>query len=273
MSKPIAVTGGHGFLGSAVVKELNKRGHDGFVIDRSAGRDVLDPDLGKLTAHCGAIIHLAGVLGTAELFDAPIHAIDINVKGALNVLQACQANGMAFVGISMPDCWPNVYQATKHCAKRLATAWHQNFGVPVSHVRAFNAFGPGQKYGHGHPQKIVPTFASLAWQGKPIPIWGDGTQRVDLIHADDIARMLVDAMAFGGDDMFDAGTGQPLTVNAVAQMILDITCSKAGIEYLPMRAGETPTEVTYARGEGWPALDWRPRFDRLKFVETVRSYA
>src|SRR6478752_5341040 len=98
----------------------------------------------------------------------------------------------------MPDSdWANVYQATKLCSMKLATAWHRNFGVPVSHVRAFNAYGPGQKYGVGHPQKFLPTFASLAWRGEPIPIWGDGLQSVDPIHVDEVARMLVDATRFG----------------------------------------------------------------------------
>jgi hypothetical protein len=104
-----------------------------------------------------------------------------------------------------------VYTATKVAATRLASAYHHTHGLPVSHVRAFNAFGPGQAHGPGHPQKIIPTFAVEAWAGRPIPIWGDGNQTVDLIHTSDLARMLVDAIDHGDDVTFDDLDLEPLT--------------------------------------------------------------
>lgn len=269
----VAVTGGSGFIGASVVRRLESLGHVATVVDRSTGHDILSAELGDWLAGSEAVIHLAGILGTAELFDNPSAAVDVNIKGSLNVLQACRHHRLRYVGIAMPECWPNVYQATKLCAKRLASAWHENFGVPVSHVRAYNAFGIGQHYGPGHPQKIVPTFSTLAWMGRPIPIWGDGLQLVDMVHVDDIARMLVDVLEFGDDETFDAGTGRPMTVLDVARRVLKITGGKGGVELLPMRAGETPTKVTYARGEGWPKLNWRPVFDEGQFETTVRAYA
>ena len=276
--KPISevlITGGSGFIGQAVVAECVKRGIYARVFDRVTGGDVRDAMAVDDAAHgAQAVIHLAGVLGTAELFDDAERAIDVNVKGALNVLQACRRHGAGFVGISMPDCWANVYQATKGCAKRLATAWHQNFGVPVSHVRAFNAYGPGQKWGPGHPQKIVPTFATLAWQGKPLPVWGDGSQTVDMVHSGDIARMLVDATGYGDDQTFDAGTGQAKTVLGIARKILEIAGVDGidAIEFLPMRAGETPTTLTCATGQGWDVLGWCPDWSEERFREVVEGY-
>jgi UDP-glucose 4-epimerase len=141
----------------------------------------------------------------------------------------------------------------------------------VSHVRAFNAYGPGQAHGPGHPQKIVPTFARAAWQGLPVPVWGDGTQTVDLVHADDVGRMLVDAAGHGDDAVFDAGTGEAVTVNEVASIVLGITGSSAGVEYLPMRTGEEATTIV-AKGEGWDRLDWRPVMDWQRLEDTVGWY-
>jgi UDP-glucose 4-epimerase len=219
-----------------------------------------------------AIIHLAGMLGTHELFDTINEAIDTNIKGTANVLDIAHRENARYVGITMPHVFPSIYTATKIAAEQFERAYHYTYGVPVSRVRAFNAFGPGQKHGPGHPQKIVPTFATEAWAGRPIPIWGDGTQTVDLIYVDDLASLLVDALEYGDDFTIDAGTRHALTVNEVAQMVLDITDSKAGITYLPMRRGEIPRKIT-ARGEGWErALTRRPVWNMVHFVKTVQSY-
>jgi UDP-glucose 4-epimerase len=266
----IAVTGGSGFLGRATVTAAQNAGHEAWSFDRADGDDVLG-SLDKL-AGADVVVHLAGMLGTSELFDTPGQAVDVNIKGALRILQWCREHNAAYVGITMPDVYPSVYTATKVCAQRLATAWHVAYGIRVSHVRAFNAYGPGTPSASpGYPKKIIPTFARAAWSGKPIPVVGNGEQVVDLIHVDDIARMLIDATQHGDDAMFDAGTGYPVTVNQVAHKMLDITGSTAGIEYLPMRRGETPVQIA-AKGEGWERLDWRPEFDVNRLVEAVRSY-
>lgn len=267
----IAVTGGAGFIGRATVDAATRAGHQAWSFDRSDGNDIL----GSLSDLEGAeaIVHLAGVLGTAELFDDPDNAVCVNVLGTLRILQWCQRNQAAYVGITMPDVFPSVYTATKICAMRLATAWHRAYGVPVSHVRAFNAYGPGQAYGPGHPQKILPTFAHNAWNNQPLPVWGDGEQTVDLVHTDDVAQLLVEACGHGHDEVIDAGTGVSVTVNQLAQVILDETGSTGGIEYLPMRLGEEPTRVA-ASGAGWDLLkeEQRPWFSWDRVLEVVRWY-
>jgi UDP-glucose 4-epimerase len=265
----IAVTGGAGFLGRAAIAAAEAAGHLAWSFDRSDGNDIL----GSLDGLDGAdvVVHLAGMLGTAELFDDPETAVDVNVVGTLRVLRWCERNGAGYVGITMPPVFPSVYTATKVAAQRLATAWHLAYGVRVSHVRAFNAYGPGQKFGPGHPQKILPTFARAAWAGVPLPVWGDGEQVVDLVHADDVGRMLIDACGHGDDVVFDAGSGEPVTVNELARYVLAVTGSKAAVEYLPMRAGEGPARIA-AEGEGWERLDWKPTHDWDRIADAVRWY-
>jgi UDP-glucose 4-epimerase len=268
----VLVTGGAGFIGEATCRALEAANHDPIVFDRSAGGDILDePALNDAVSQCGAVIHLAGVLGTHELFDTPHLAVDVNIHGTLNVLQACLAHGARYVGITMPQVFPSIYTATKIAATKLATAYHHTYGLPVSHVRAFNAYGPGQKHGEAHPQKIIPTFATFAWERRPIPVWGAGSQTVDLIHVDDLGHLLADALRFGDDEVFDGGTGIPLTVTQVAEMVNGYAGSDAGIEHLPMRRGETPT-LLHAFGEGWELLDWKPEWDPDQLRETVDWY-
>lgn len=267
--KRVAVSGGSGFIGSAVVRELEKRNIEPIVLDRKYDIDVVKSNLWEYLQNCDGVIHLAGVLGTSELFDKPEAAVEVNVLGTLNVLQACRDMDMAYVGITMPQVWKNVYQATKRCAQDLAEVWHENFDVPVSHVRAYNAFGPGQKV-HG-VQKIIPTFATKAWNDQPIPIWGDGEQTVDLIYVDDVARMLCDALKFGDCQVFDAGTGIAKTVNSVAKRVIEDIESKSEIEHHPMRLGENATSII-AQGDGWHLLDWKPEFEEDKWAYTLAWY-
>lgn len=265
----IAVTGGAGFIGGATVRAAEAAGHDVWRFDHTDGNDIL----GDLSVLSGAevVIHLAGALGTAELFDTPEWAVDANVTGALRVLRWCEDNGAGYVAITMPDVFPSVYTATKMCAERLAQAWRLFRGVPCSTVRAFNAYGPGQKHGPGHPQKILPTFATQAWANLPIPVWGDGEQTVDLVHVDDVGRMLVDAAGHGDGVTFDAGTGTAVTVNELAEVVLRQTGSTAGIEYLPMRDGEVASHIV-AAGDGWERLSWKPELDWDRVAKAVQWY-
>jgi UDP-glucose 4-epimerase len=264
----VLVSGGAGFIGSAVVLRLKEQGHEPVVFDRFQGQDIVDSGaVADAVKGCDAVIHLAGMLGTHELFDIAHMAVNVNIHGTLNVLQACDAFEASYVGITMPvSGWANVYTATKHCAQDLASAWHRHKGLKVSHVRAYNAYGPGQKCGPGHPQKIVPTFATEAWAGRPIPIWGDGEQTVDLIHVDDLARHLVDALAYEDDRIIEGGSGEPFTVNHIAALVQIVTGGASNdVEHLPMRMGEDAGTNIVSPVKNAP-------FDMARFRETVESY-
>ena len=266
----IAITGGSGFIGQHLLRLANEYGHEAWSFDRNEGNDIMGDLRGLSGANC--VVHLAGVLGTHELFDRVQDAIDINITGSHKIMRWCLNSGASYVGITMPDAFPSIYTATKIATQRLATALHHSRDLKVSHVRAFNAYGPWQKFGSGHPQKIIPTFSRRAWDRLPIPIWGDGSQTVDLIHAHDIAKILLFATELHEDQVIDAGTGVGITVNDLASWILKYTGSEAGVEYLPMRDGETPTEIV-AKGENWWKLgDWRPRLDWNLITETVDWY-
>lgn len=266
----IAITGGSGFLGRATLAYAQTMGHAAWTFDRADGHDILGDLKGLYGAE--AVIHMAGLLGTHELFDSIEEAIQVNVVGSLRIMEWCIKNDAHYVGITMPDVFPSIYTATKVASQRLARALHHSRGLKVSHVRAFNAYGPGQKYGPGHPQKIIPTFATLAWHNKPIPIWGDGTQTVDLVHSFDVARMLVNAIAWADDEIFDAGTGVAITVNQVAELVIRVTGSTAGVRYHPMRDGEVPTHIVADGWKGWAMMGIHPQFNPATLAEVVKWY-
>lgn len=265
----IAVSGGRGFIGGAVVAAAEEAGHDVQHLDRTDGNDIMG-DLSSLEG-ADAVIHLAGVLGTMELFDTVQEAIDLNITGSYRIMKWCLENNAQYTGILVPDVFPSIYCATKVASHRIASALHLAEGLKVSHVIAYNAFGPHQKYGPGHPQKFGPTFSIHAWQNLPIPVWGDGSHLVDAIPVDQVGRMLVDAVNHSDDAVFDGGVGSTVTVREIAEFVLDHTGSTGGIDYLPMRKGETKTNVA-ATGRGWERLDWRPSFSWDDLAQTVDWY-
>lgn len=267
----IVITGGAGFVGGAVGDAAETAGHTFSYFDKRDGNDIMG-DLSALK-EADAVVHLAGVLGTMELFDEIERAVDINVRGTARVAEFCARNDIQLTNILVPPVFPSIYRATKEGGKQIIDALVHSKGLRASHVIAYNAFGKGQKYGPGHPQKFCPTFSIHAWQGLPLPVWGDGSSLVDPTPIEVVARMLVDATAHSDGVVFDGGVGWTMTIGEMADWINTHTGNKAGIDYLPMRIGETPTNVA-ATGQGWDRLDWDPSkapvFEKL--AETVDWY-
>lgn len=276
----VLVTGGAGWIGQATCRELESRGYDPVVFDRTHFGDIRDSDAVETAVKSVEhVIHLAGLLGTHELFEQPFEAADVNVMGALNVTVTCSQYDVGLTEITMPRVNPSLYAATKACAMDMALSYQKAGKLRCSFVRAYNAYGPGQAFGEGHPQKILPTFATRAWVGEPLPVWGDGTLLTDLVHVDDVARMLVEAMAFGDGECFDAGTGHAQTVSDVAHAVINHvqeSCGLVGhVEFLPPRPGERarPTTDDIASGENWGLLGgWHPVFDPRRFADAIDSY-
>lgn len=273
--KTVLVTGSRGFIGRAVVARLLAIGADVVPYDLPES-DIRDPEAAlEAVRRVDAVIHLAGVLGTHELFDCPGVAVDVNIHGSLNMMWACAQYDKQYTGITMPQVFPSIYTATKVATTSLADALHHSMNLRCSHVRAFNAFGPGQAHGPGHPQKIIPTFAVKAWSGEPLPVWGDGMQTVDLIYTDDLASILVYAARFGGNQVFDGGTGAGKTVLQAAFDVCQIVGIDPVIEFLPMRRGEIPTQIV-AQREGWGVIPEsilpRSRNYLAQLQDTVMSY-
>lgn len=277
----ILLTGSAGFLGEAVTKRLQAANYEVSEFDHANGDDIRIYDMvDQAVSEADAVIHLAGILGTSELFDRVQEAIDINITGTANVLRACETYSVPYVGITMPESdWHNIYQATKHAATDMAIAYRDK-GLPVSIVTAYNVYGPKQKYGPGHPRKLIPTFATKGWNKEPLPIYGSGEQTVDLIHVDDVAKVFqraLDALMQSGNSgydhlrrwdssFWDAGTGQSLTVMEIAQCVMSATDSHL-IEFLPMRLGEKEdTEIRAKNPQPGITFSW----DSL--IDTINSH-
>jgi nucleoside-diphosphate-sugar epimerase len=273
------VTGSAGFIGRHLTAELAGRGHT--VLPYDMPRSVLDrASLREAMQQADAAINLAGVLGTAETLGAERRAAEVNVLGAVNVLDLAAAGGVPVVQIATGhEGQPNPYAATKRCATDLALARARWTGQPVTVVRAYHVYGPGQTppppHGPSTVRKVVPSMVCRALSGMPVEVFGSGRQEIDLVWAGDVARVLADAIGGPYGEVVEAGTGKPTTVLDAARDVLAQVLGGAllrgvapplpSVAHLPMRAGEPADATVVAAAPAclnpWPhrlgeTIDW-----------------
>jgi len=280
MSKlKVLVTGGNGFIGSHVVDNLKKKGHDVVIFDRYQDNkrgerkdvqyfygDVTDSSaVHEAVYHSDGVIHLAGVLGTQETVQNPFPAVETNVFGSLNVFTACASNNKKGVYIAVGNHWMNnPYSITKTTAERFALMFNKERGTKIAVVRGLNAFGPRQK--SAPVRKITPNFILPALKGEPILVYGDGEQKMDMIYVEDVAEILVRALTENHgvyDRVFEAGTGIAPTVNEIAESVIRLTNSSSRLEHTAMRPGETAGSTVVADIETLKPL----KFDKFTSLE------
>jgi len=242
------VTGAAGFLGGALARFLRDT-H--LAVDRfdcsydqdanaSPPQSVLDPAaVDSAVKNVDLVFHLAGILGTTALLSRNAEAIDINIKGTVNVLDACLCHRVhALFYPTKPNEWLNTYSITKKAAEGFIQMYARLYGLNARILRLFNVYGPGQRI---YPvRKAVPVMVIQGLYSMDIEVYGNGEQPVFLTYVDDVVRNIA---LYTLDQKYDAtirdtGNSIQMSVNEMAGMIRRLTKSKAGIRHLPMRAGE-----------------------------------
>jgi UDP-glucose 4-epimerase len=263
----VLVTGGNGFIGRHTVSRLLLEGHDVAVLDWHGNPPIPGAELflgdtrdasavHEAMAHVDGFIHLAGVLGTQETINQPIPAVEINILGALNVLEAAAHYKVPGVFTGVGNHWMNnTYSITKTTVERFCAMYRDERKLPVSVVRCFNAYGPGQSiaapFGSSKVRKITPSFVCRALLGEDIEVYGDGEQIMDMIYVGDIVHVLVTTLKYTIEEgpapiTLEAGTGRRTTVKEIAEFVLDSADSKSKVTHLPMRPGEPEHAVVLA---------------------------
>jgi UDP-glucose 4-epimerase len=270
--RKVLVTGGGGFIGNYVCTALQARGDSPVLYDHPL--DVCDRnELFMATREVDGIINLAGVLGTEETIGAEAEAVKVNILGALNVYDCARRWDIPVVQIGTGHKGQlNPYAISKGAAEDLGLTRALYRDEHIATVRAFHAYGPGQKvcppHGTARVRKIMPSFICRALTGMDIEINGTGKQLVDLIHVALVAQDLVDALDGPYGYLVEAGTGQATSVLDAAHDVLSATGSKSRIVHLPMRPGEPEqARVVATRTNGLRHPAWPYRLD-----ETIDYY-
>ncbi len=268
----VAVTGGSGFIGSWVRSELRARGYKVVIVDRHNKPYAIHKDneeffladvrdevaMTELAAHVDGIIHLAAVLGTQETINNPRPSAITNIIGALNVFEAAAQYNLPVVYAGVGNHFMRLdgtgsYTISKSAAEDYARMFNlYRKGGHIAIVRPVNAYGPGQSvaapYGTSKVRKIMPSFICRALNGDDIEVYGDGKQISDCVYVQDVARVFVQALEYTNyhgapEKPIEVGPAESITVNEIAQMIIDKSESSSRLIHLPMRPGETPNAV------------------------------
>jgi nucleoside-diphosphate-sugar epimerase len=266
----ILVAGGAGFIGSHIVELLLEepvrqvvvlddfvRGTarnleraksdervrivDGSITDRALLR--------SLMADSDYVFHLAA-LWLHECVHEPRKALDVNVVGTYNVVEAAQQSGVRKVVYSssasvygdalvtpMTEEHPfnnrTMYGATKIAGEQFLRAFNEQHGLDWVGLRYMNVYGPRMDYLGTYVSVIMKVLDKIE-AGEPPIIFGDGSQAYDFIHVTDVARANVLALkSDASDELFNVGMGVKTTINELVTMLLELTGSDLEPEYRP----------------------------------------
>jgi UDP-glucuronate 4-epimerase len=292
------ITGVAGFIGSHLAERLLSLGWDVMGVDsfdpfydpaikrrnlacclasprfRLMEADIRDGQAMSRAVESGpdAIVHLAARAGVRPSIAEPLVYADVNINGTVTLLEGARRQGVKrFIFASSSSVYGNnkkvpfseddnvdfpvsPYAATKKAGELLCHTYHHLHAMHVTCLRFFTVYGPRQR-----PDLAIHKFANLIEQGRPIPVFGDGSMTRDFTYIDDIVDGVVSALERCQDyHLYNLGESQPVSVNdLIAELELALG-RKAQRQTLPLQPGDverTFADVTRARTD----LGYRPR--------------
>ena len=290
------VTGGAGFIGSNLVETLLRIGHTVVCVDNESSDahdkpywnsntinirgDIRDQTLmSSAMKDVDYVFHLAAEARIQPAIENPINAVSVNDLGTATILQCARENQVKkFMFSSTSAAYgrndsPNVetqspdplnpYSVTKLNGENLCKMYTELFGLPTVIFRYFNVYGPRQPV-RGQYAPVLGIFKRQKDAGEPLTIVGDGNQRRDFVHVEDVARAnVMAALADPGQDaygeVYNIGTGKNYSVNEIAEMFMHEKT------YIAPRPGEA--RVSLANNQKMRnTFGWTPTHDLEKWV-------
>jgi dTDP-glucose 4,6-dehydratase len=285
------VTGGAGFLGSHLCEALLGDGHRVLCVDnldtgslqniehiRDADFVFLNHDLTQhleIDEPVDVVYHLASPASPIDYLRLPLHTLKVGSYGTHNALGLAKFKRARFLLASTSEVygdpqvhpqpegyWGNVnpigprgvYDEAKRYAEAMTMAYHRQQGVDTCIARIFNTYGPRMR---PHDGRAIPTFVRQALEGKPLTVFGDGSQTRSFCYVDDLVRGLMLLAASGEHLPVNLGNPAEMTLLELAQTVVRVTGSSSEIvfEALPVDDPQVrQPDITRAR----QCLGWQP---------------
>lgn len=299
----IIVTGGAGFIGSNIVDDLIKLGHDVVIVDNFAsGRkeninskakvyniDIRDKELWKVfdEERPEVVYHHAAQIKVPYSIENPIEDIDINIIGSVNILECCRKynikkviypSSAAIFGqpryLPIDEKHPlnmlSGYGVTKHTVEHYLYLYHELYGINYTIFRYANVYGPRQDAsGEGG---VIAIFCDSLISNKNPYIFGDGSQTRDFVYVKDVVRANILALDSLDNDIYNVATNEEVSIKQVLNLISSELNLEVSAEYGEERVGDIKNSyMTYEKIN--KISSWKPEYsikDGIK--ETVKYY-
>jgi len=270
----VMVTGGAGFIGANLCRNLELAGHratafddlstgssqnlDGTAAELVVGTILDGEHLARAAEEVDAIVHLAARPSVPRSIVDPVASHLVNATGTVNVLEAARRDGgrqVISAGSSSvyganPELPKHEGLATRpvspYAASKLATeaytlAYGHSYDLPTMAFRFFNVFGPLQAAGHAYAA-VIPAFVDAALRGEPLPVNGDGTQSRDFTFVDTVCAVITDAVSRGvsHDLPVNLAYGTRTDLRGVIELLEEILCTSLAVDFRPTRPGDVP---------------------------------
>jgi dTDP-glucose 4,6-dehydratase len=248
------VTGGAGFLGSHLCDELLRRGNRVICVDSlETGSlaniahirqpeftfmqaDIVEPYF--IDEQVDSVFHLASPASPIDYLRLPLHTLKVGSYGTHHTLGLAKAHRARFLLASTSEVYVNpigprgVYDEAKRYAEALTMAYHRQQGVDTAIIRIFNTYGPRMRPADG---RAIPTFLRQALSGKPITVFGDGSQTRSFTYVDDLIAGMIALSESGYHLPVNIGNPNEFTLLELAEAVIAITGSDSQIvhEALP----------------------------------------
>jgi UDP-glucose 4-epimerase len=290
----VGVIGGSGFIGSHVVDKLLEAGHDVTVFDimrphrtdvRHVVLDILNAS-GTTVALAGsydALYLLAAVSNVNDIFRSPVESAQVNIMAVAHVLEAARRAGAGRVILASttwvyglaeaeevdeetplrPDRVNHIYTASKLSAEMLCHAYHTLYGVDMTILRYGIPYGPRARLG-----TVLASFVSLALEGQPIVIHGDGTQWRSLVEVEDLALGNVAALQdTARNQTYNLDGPERVEVRRIAEKVHQFFPG-VEIQHADERPGDLRPKVVSSE-KAFVHLGWKPQ---IPFDEGAERY-
>lgn len=304
--KRVLITGGSGFLGSHLCDRFLAEGYEVICMDNLLTGDknnishLLDRDdftfinhdvtnFIRVDGELDLILHFASPASPIDYLEMPIQTLKVGSLGTHKALGLAKAKNARFLLASTSEVygdplthpqketyWGNVnpigdrgvYDEAKRFAEAMTMAYHRYHGIDTRIVRIFNTYGSRMRI---HDGRALPTFMRQALLGKPLTVYGDGSQTRSFTYVDDLVEGVWRLSQCDYTQPVNIGNPQEISILEFAKEIIELTGSDSKITFEELPADDPQVrQPDISRAQN--VLDWEPRFDRKEGLQKTIGY-